>query len=260
MPIHRHGDPVAVRSLSVIVTAMNEEGNLGPTVDSVLSVFTGQPWDYEVLIIDDGSADRTAAVAEALAAANPRVKVHRHPRNLGLDRAYLKGIELATKENIGWVAGNNMIPADALEAIYGSIGAADMILSYPQVDPRRKRRRWVSRTFTMTLNLLFNVRLRYYTGPCVYRAELAKTLRPITQGSMIVPELVLRLIKAGESYIELPLQPKPRTSGRTKTFRPRNVASVVMSVFRLFVDIQVLRRGRSRRAPRSPVDAPRPLS
>jgi glycosyltransferase involved in cell wall biosynthesis len=246
-----------VRSLSVIVTAMNEEGNLRPTVESVLSVVDGQAWDYEVLIIDDGSTDRTAEVAEELAASNPRIKIHRHPRNLGLDRAYMKGIELATKANIGWVAGNNMIPAEALEAIYGSLGAADMILSYPQVDPRRKRRRWVSRTFTMTLNVLFNVRLRYYTGPCVYRAEVAKTLRPITQGSMIVPELLLRLIKAGESYIELPLQPKPRSSGQTKTFRPRNVASVVLSVWRLFVDIQILRRSRPAARPR--VSASRPL-
>jgi glycosyltransferase involved in cell wall biosynthesis len=246
-----------VRSLSVIVTAMNEEGNLRPTVESVLSVVASKPWDYEVLIIDDGSTDRTAKVAEELAASDPRIKVHRHPRNLGLDRAYMKGIELATKENIGWVAGNNMIPAEALEAIYGSLGAADMILSYPQVDPRRKRRRWVSRTFTMALNVLFNVRLRYYTGPCVYRADVAKTLKPITQGSMIVPELVLRLIKAGETYIELPLQPKPRSSGQTKTFRPRNVASVVLSVARLFVDIQILRR--SRRAARPHVSTSRPL-
>jgi dolichol-phosphate mannosyltransferase len=231
-----------LRSLSVIVTAMNEEGNLRPTVENVLSVVARQLWDYEILIIDDGSRDRTGAIADELAAVDPRVRVHHHARNLGLHRAYLTGIELATKENIAWVAGNNMIPADALDAIYGRVGAADMILSYPQVDPRRKRRRWVSRTFTMTLNLLFNVRLRYYTGPCVYRAVVAKTLRPITQGSMIVPELVLRLIKAGETYVELPLQPNPRTSGTTKTFRLRNVTSVVRSVIRLFIELQILRR------------------
>jgi dolichol-phosphate mannosyltransferase len=231
-----------LRSLSVIVTAMNEEGNLRPTVESVLSVLSKGPWDYEILIIDDGSRDRTGAIADELAASNPRIRVHHHPRNLGLDRAYLKGIELAAKENIGWVAGNNMIPAEALDAIYGRIGDADMVFSYPEVDPRRKRRRWVSRAFTMVLNLLFGVRLRYYTGPCVFRADVGKTLRTITQGSMMVPELVIRLIKAGGTYMEVSLRPKPRTSGRTKTFRPSNIAWVVTSVVRLFFDIQVLRR------------------
>jgi glycosyltransferase involved in cell wall biosynthesis len=243
-----------VRSLSVIVTAMNEEGNLRPTVESILAAVNRPSWDYEILIINDGSRDRTGAIAGELAAANPRIRVHHQPRNLGLDRAYLKGIELATKEHIGWVAGNNMIPAEALTAIYGRMDDADMVFSYPEVDPRRKRRRWVSRMFTMALNLLFGVRLRYYTGPCVFRADVGKTLRTITQGSMMVPELVIRLIKAGGTYVEVSLRPKPRTSGRTKTFRPSNIVWVVTSVVRLFIDIQLLRRGR-RAVARTPVSS-----
>ena len=100
----------------------------------------------------------------------------------------------------------------------------------------------------MTLNLLFGVRLRYYTGPCAYRADVGKSLRTISRGSMIVPELVLRLIKAGQSYVEVGLRPKPRTSGRTRTFGLSNVIFAVLSVWRLFVDIRVLGR-LSRRAP-----------
>jgi glycosyltransferase involved in cell wall biosynthesis len=243
-----------MRSISVIVTAMNEVGNLRPTVESVLAVIGPRSWDYEILIVDDGSTDGTGAIADELAAADLRIRVHHQPRNLGLHRAYVKGIELAEKAYIGWVAGNNMIPTEALEEIYGRIGEADMVLSYPIVDRRRKRRRWVSRMFANTLNLLFGVRLRYYTGPCVYRADVAKSLRTISHGSMIVPEIVLRLIKAGQSYIEIGLDPKPRTSGRTKTFRLSNVVLVGLSVWRLFVDIQV--RGRIRR----PMPHPQPVA
>src|SRR5437764_3632653 len=152
----------------VIVTAMNEELNLAPTVESVLSVVRTPAFDYEVLIIDDGSRDRTAAIADAFAAADPRIVVHHHPKNLGLDKAYLKGIELASKEHVAWVAGNNIVPAEALRDIYGRIGQADAIFSYPVVDIRRKRRRWLSRIFVQLLNLLFGVRLQYYTGPCVF--------------------------------------------------------------------------------------------
>lgn len=242
------------RSLSVIVTAMNEEGNLGPTVESALGALAPRGWDYEVIIVDDGSTDRTGVIADGFAAANPRVRVHHQPRNMGLSRAYLKGIELASRDLICWVAGNNIIPQDALDAIFDRIGDADMILSYPDIDPRRKRRRWVSRSFVIALNLLFNVRLRYYTGPCVYRAEVAKTLRTITHGSMIVPELILRMIKAGESFVQVDIRAKRRTAGRTKTFRPSNIIYVAWSVIRLFIDIQL--RGvpatRTRVAPATP--------
>jgi glycosyltransferase involved in cell wall biosynthesis len=226
-------------SLSVIVTAMNEEGNLRPAVESVLSAVAGRPLDYEIIIVDDGSTDRTGQIADALAASNPLIRVHHHERNLGLDRAYLKGIELATKDHVGWVAGNNFISTEALKAIYSRIGDADLVLSYPVEDRRRKRRRWISRSFVFALNLLFGLRLRYYTGPCVFRAVAAKSLKTISHGSMIMPEIPLRLIKQGETYVEVPLHPKPRTSGKTKTFRPSNVAFVALSMLRLFIDIQL---------------------
>ncbi len=235
------------RSISFIVTAMNEEGNLRPTVESVSAALAHRGWGYEIIIVNDGSRDRTGEIADAFAARDAHVRVHHQPRNLGLDRAYLKGIELATKEHIGWVAGNNIIPQPALDAILDRLGQADMILSYPDIDPRRKRRRWVSRSFVILLNTLFGVRLRYYTGPCIYRADVAKRLRPIAHGSMMVPELVLRLIKAGQSYIEVDIHPKRRTAGKTKTFRPSNIVYVGMSVLRLFIDIQVL--GLFRRGP-----------
>jgi glycosyltransferase involved in cell wall biosynthesis len=230
-----------VCSLSVIVTAMNEEGNLLPTVASVLSAVDGPSFDYEVIIVDDGSTDRTGLIADELAAGNPRIRVYHHPRNLGLDRAYLKGIELALKQNIAWVAGNNIVPAEALQEIYGRIGEADVIFSYPVVDIRRKRRRWLSRAFVQLLNLLFGARLQYYTGPCVFPSRAGKALRLTTRGSMVIPEIVLRLIKSGHSYIEISLHPKPRTAGKTKTFRVVNIAYVISSVLRLFIDIQVLR-------------------
>ena len=158
---------------------------------------------------------------------------------MGLDRAYLKSIELATKEHIGWLADNNIITQANLDAILDRIGDADMILSYPDVDPRRKRRRWISRSFVILLNILFGVRLRYYTGPCIYRAEAAKGLRTIAQGSMMVPELLIRLLKQGQSFIEVDIHPKARTAGKTKTFRISNIVYVASSVLMLWLDIQV---------------------
>ena len=123
--------------------------------------------------------------------------------------------------------------------IFGRVGSSDLIMSYVLRDVRGFSRRAISTAFTTLLNLLFGLRLRYYTGPCVYRTAIARRLRTTGEGSTIVPEVLIRLIKAGESYVEVGLMPLPRTSGATKTFRLKNIVRVGGSVLSLFWDLQV---------------------
>jgi glycosyltransferase involved in cell wall biosynthesis len=243
----RPGERPTERSISVIVTALNEEGNLAPTVDAVVRAAAPRFPRYEVIVIDDGSSDRTAEIAQSLAAANPRIRLHRNPRNLGLGRSYRIGIDLASNTYTSWVAGNNMVPREALERIYDRVGERDMVISYIVRDVRGLRRRLMSRAFTICMNLLFSVRMRYYTGPCVYRSALAKRLPMRAHGSLFVAELLVRLLRARQTYAEVGLQPLPRSSGATKTFRIRNVLDVFASMMRLFWELRVYRAAGSAR-------------
>src|SRR5262245_24322284 len=228
------------RSISVVVTAMNEQGNLRPAVESVVQAVAPRFIDYEVIIVDDGSSDGTFEVAEALAAGNPRIRVHRNSRNLGLGRSYRIGIDLATYEYTAWVAGNNMLSAEALGRVYDRVGERDMVISYVLEDVRPVSRRIISRAFIIGMNLLFSVRMRYYTGPPVFRSAVAKRFPPgVTSGSLFVAEVLIRLLRAGQTYVEVGLQPKPRTSGATKTFRLKNILGVCRGVMRLFWALRI---------------------
>jgi glycosyltransferase involved in cell wall biosynthesis len=238
------GTAFAARSISVVVTAMNEEGNLESTVGSVVRAVVPRFPAYEVIVVDDGSQDRTAEIALSLAARNPRIRVHRNARNLGLGRSYRIGIDLAGHEYTSWVAGNNLIPQEALERIYDRVGERDMVISYILRDVRDWRRRTISRLFTQGMNLLFSVDIRYYTGPCVYKSAVAKGLPMRAHGSLFVAELIVRLLRSGQSYVEIGLQPLPRSSGATKTFRLKNVIDVFGKVMRLFWELRVQRRPR----------------
>ena len=240
------------RSLSVVVTAMNEIGNLEPTVKNILAAAGPRIPDVEVIIVDDGSTDGTSVLADRMAGADSRIVVHHNGQNRGLADSYKTGISLATKRYTSWVAGNNIVPLKAMEDLYDRTGTVDTVLSYVLNDVRGVFRRSVSRTFTILVNCLFGVRLRYYTGPCVYRTHVLKQLKCISEGSTIVPEILLRMVKSGDSYVEIPLQPQPRTAGATKTFRMRNVVAVALSLASLFWDIQI-RGARHNRRP-NPVD------
>jgi hypothetical protein len=237
----------SLRSLSVIVTAMNEIGNLAPTVENVIAAAAPRVSDFEIIVVDDGSTDGTSELADRLAGADSRIRVHHNGRNRGLAYSYKKGIELAAKEYTSWVAGNNIVPRKGLEDLYANVGKVDTVLSYVLTDVRGLLRRLVSRTLTVVVNLMFGVRMRYYTGPCVYRTDVLQRLTCVTEGSMIVPEILLRMVKSGLSYVEIPLQPQARVSGTTKTFRPRNLLAVSMSLLRLFWDVQIRGARRNRR-------------
>src|SRR5262249_15663942 len=109
-------------------------------------------------------------------------------------------------------------------------------------------RRAISRAFTWLMNLLFGTRVRYYTGPCVYRSDVTKRLRMHARGSMFVAELLIRQLRAGQSYVEVGMQPRQRSSGSAMAFRLQNVIDVVRSIGRLFWELQI-RRVSERPAP-----------
>ena len=230
-----------VGSVVVIVTAMNEEGNLDATVANVVAATAPRFPDYEILIIEDGSTDRTPAIADRLAGENPRIRVHHNGANRGLGHSLRTGLQLADGSYVAWVAANNIVPRQGLEDIYDRAGAADVVLGYVTTDIRGLGRRLISRTF-----------LRYFTGPWICRREVIRGLVTTGQGSMIVPEIPIRLIYGGASYLEVGLQPQPRTSGKTKTFRFSNFIFAGTSIARLFWELRVAAAGKTDAQPSKP--------
>ena len=106
--------PYAGRSVSLVVPMRNEERSLPHLLDVALEALARHAADWEVVLVDDASVDATFAVAEARAAAEPRVRVVRHAVNRGLGGALRTGFAAATKE---WVLYSDCdLPWDLEEA------------------------------------------------------------------------------------------------------------------------------------------------
>src|SRR5829696_10531259 len=148
------------RSVSVFVAAYNEVENLGPTIETLRRAFQGTVDDYEIIVVDDGSTDGTYEVSEALAAADPAVKVIHNPRNMGLGYGWQRAIEAATRQSFVFVPGDNTWPYPSLRDLFASLGTADVVTSYPtNPEIRDWGRRIVSATFTAGLNVIFGLQL-----------------------------------------------------------------------------------------------------
>ncbi len=239
-------------SLSIIVPCYNEEENVRGTVESIARAMreTGRFSATEILIFNDRSTDRTGEVAEGLRKRRRNIRVIHNERNMGFGYNYTEGVRQATKDYIMMVPGDNEIPSDALAAIFRDVGSADIIIPYtvnPEVRPFA--RRVLSRAFVMLFNALFGLDLRYYNGPCVIEAGLLKNVPMTTHGFAYMAAILVRLLRAGATYKEVPMRIQYRESGASKALRPRNIMSVLSTIAGLFVEVRVLQRDQYSRTP-----------
>lgn len=226
------------RSLSVIIPALNEEGNLAAAIKTVLDALGDRFDDYELLIFNDGSTDGTGKIADDLATANPHIRVIHNPRNMGFGYNYTRGVELARMEYVSMFPGDNEIPAEAIRTVLDAVGSADIVVPYISTPAVRNiSRRIVSAAFIALINTLFGLRLRYFNGPCVHRRVMLQSVPMRTHGFAYMAAILVRLIRSGCSYVEVPMALQARQHGRSKAFKPKNIASVVRTIGALIWEV-----------------------
>ena len=219
------------------------------TVRIVLGGVTQHFADFELIIINDGSQDRTGAIAEQLAAANPHIRVFHHQENKGLGYSYREGIQLATKEYIGWIPGDcgGLTSEDDLAHLLEPVGRADMVLIYLLSENRSWQRQLISRTYTEILNLLFGLRLKYYNGANIYKRELLKQVTMTSKGYGLFAEILIQMVKSGHDYIEVGMHNEEQVRGNSKAFQLKNWIRVGRAVTTLFWRVQIVGLGQKSR-------------
>ncbi|MDD5421818.1 MAG: glycosyltransferase family 2 protein [Candidatus Omnitrophota bacterium] len=113
------------RSLSVIVPVFNEEGGIKAVLDSLISELGNIKIPYEIIVVDDGSADSTA---EILKSYKDRVGIIRHPENMGYGRSIKDGILKAKYPYIAMLDGDGSYPVGSIGDLFRNMGEYDMVV------------------------------------------------------------------------------------------------------------------------------------
>ena len=231
-------------SISFVIPALNEEANIAAAVREAVAAMGDRFDDYELLLFDDGSSDRTGAIMDELAVADPRhvrVTHNASPRNLG--GVYKQGIERASMDYVLMVPGDNENPGHALQAPFDAIGQADIVLPYPENSAvRGAARHLVSRVYVGLLNRLFGLHVRYYNGTVIHRTANLKGLTVKTSSFAYQAEILVKLLCAGKSFVEVPIRIDPPKAGRrSRAFRWKNMVQVGRTLGDLFLDVRIRR-------------------
>lgn len=227
------------RSLTIIVACLNEEANLRHTCDNIAAATREAPLDdYEVVIVNDGSSDRTGAIADDIAAQDPKVRVVHHETNKGFGSSMMHGIEVSRMAYMIVLPGDNEISLPSIKNIIRNVGRADIILPFTvNMELRPRARRFVSRAFTLAMNTAFLCDVQYYNGPAVHRVDLLRWIGVNTVGFAFQAVMVTKILRMGFTVCEVPMYIQEKASYRSSAVRLRNIASVARSFVKLFYEV-----------------------
>lgn len=232
-------------AISVIIPALNEEKNIASAIENVLSAIGNNFSDYEIIVFDDNSSDKTRDIVEKVTAKNKKIRLIHNEKTMGFGYNYRKGVELARLEYISMIPGDDEISADSIDEMYRAIGKADIVVPYTlNYRARPLLRRLISFTFTKTLNFIFNQKLNYYNGPVIHRRELIRSVALSTNSFAFQAEALVKLIKSGHSYKQVGMLLKERRYGRSKAFRIKNILGVLKTIVILFIEVYLIKKTR----------------
>lgn len=230
-----------LRSLTVVLPSRDEEANLPRVVPDAVRAASAIADTVEIVIVDDGSRDRTHAVALDLARADERVRVLRHETGRGYGAALRTGFAAATHEWVFYTDSDGQFDLDDLVALPGLLHACDVVVGYRV----RRQDRWLRCLggwfWTRIVNAAFGMHLR--DADCAFkifpRSFLSSTPL-VSTGALISAELVARARGSGLRVEQLAVRHRPRLFGKPSGAHPRVVARALREL--------VLLRGEIRRS------------
>lgn len=231
------------KSISIVTPAYNEEKELEYAITEVNKVVSEIFDDYEILLFDDCSTDKTGEIADKLAQKIPNLRVFHNKKNMNMGYNFRMGIKHAKKDYIMLFSGPESNTFDTIKEFLLKVGEVPVLTSY--IENARERpihRRLVSHLVTSALNIMFGLNRKYYFGMQAYETKILKNTKITTNSFGVLIETLIRSVKAGYPNKEIPYEIRVhKLNTSSSALRPRNVLSILSMVIRLFWDIQIKR-------------------
>ncbi|HUU85548.1 MAG TPA: glycosyltransferase family 2 protein [Phycisphaerae bacterium] len=221
-------------SLTIFFPCYNEEANVERVTLAALEVGRRIADNLEVIIVNDGSKDRTGEIADRLAAEHPEVRaVHNHP-NLGYGGALQRGFREATKDWVFYTDGDGQFDFEEIPKLLPLLESHDIVSCY-RVDRQdslvRKLNAWA---WTTLVNWLFGLRLRDID--CAFKIfprELFERIEMKSMGALIDTEILAKARNLGYSITQTGVHHYPRTAGEQSGANIRVIARAFRELFKL---------------------------
>jgi len=222
--------------LSCFFPMYNEAANIKAVVASAVSVLAKSSQEFEVIIVNDGSSDRTQVIAEELAKNDPRIKVVNHAANQGYGAALRSGFAACQHEIIFQCDGDNQYQLAELKLLLPYLNDYDFVIGYrlKRADPfyRVLEALW----YRFLLLVLFRLNLRDTNCAFkLFKKSILEQLKLESNGAIINGEVFVKARKFGFTNIkQVGVHHYPRPKGAQTGAKPRVLLEALASILRLW--------------------------
>ncbi|MBL8186636.1 MAG: glycosyltransferase family 2 protein [Acidobacteria bacterium] len=215
-------------SFSIVVPLFNEEENVPLLIEKVFREVGSDPTFLELVLVDDGSHDRTASFVQEHMRRESRIRLVSHDRNRGLGAAIRTGLRNANGDLVLYTDAD--LPFDfSLIPKLISLGGADHVVLGCRLNRGEGSRRWVlTKGYNFLIRVLFGLKVRDVNFACkVLPQTLVQVVNLKSEGSFIDAEILLEARRYGLEIVEFPLTYFPRALGLSTLSRPQVIFGIL---------------------------------
>jgi len=228
--------------LSIFFPAYNDSGTIASLVISARATAQKLTSNFEVIVVNDGSADHTAEIVDELARTYPEVRVIHHPKNRGYGGALRSGFAGSTKDFVFYTDGDAQYDPAELELLWPRmVDGVDVVNGYKISRSDPMHRIIIGRVYHHTVKLLFGLKVR--DVDCDFRLLRRSVFDRISlehNSGVICLELMKKLTDAGCVIAEVPVHHYHRAFGKSQFFNFPRLWHTAQDVLKLWVKLVVV--------------------
>ena len=234
--------------LSVFFPAYNDSGTIASMVIRAVQAASALTPDYEVIVVNDGSADSTAQIADELARTYPNVRVVHHATNSGYGGALQTGFRSATKDLIFYTDGDAQYDPGELSELWNRMTPdADLVNGYKISRSDPLHRIVIGRIYHHIVSTLFGLTVR--DVDCDFRLmrrSIFERIQLEKTSGVICLEMMKKIHDEGFRIVEVPVHHYHRAFGKSQFFNGRRIVKTAIDVMRLWYALVVRQQHRRR--------------
>lgn len=225
--------------VSVFYPCYNEEANVERTTRAALKACQRLFADFEIIIVNDGSKDRTGALADALAQEIPQVRaVHNNP-NRGYGGALARGFREARKPYIFYTDGDGQFDFEEIEQLLPLLARFDIVSGYRLNRQDALHRKLNAKLWGTLVNALFGLNIRDVDCAFkMYPREFIERIEMMSTGALIDTEMLAKARRLGYTIGQFGVHHYPRTAGTQTGANVRVILRAFRELFRLYGQIR----------------------